>query len=452
MKGRLSQEKSRSQKTLAGPVEISGIGLFTGISVTIKILPAKEDFGIVFKRVDLPNAPEVKASLSSVVATPRCTVLGNGEAVVQTVEHLLAALAAYEIDNVLIEINGPEIPILDGSAKQFVEKIEAVGTKELSKAKPIYTLKNPVYYSDKDIHIIAIPSDEFRVSFTLQFPSTHSIATQFASFPVNASIFAKDIAPARTFSAYEEIAPLIEKGVIKGGSLENAVLIQEGKVRNPEGLRMPDEFVRHKILDVIGDLSLINFSFKAHITAIRSGHASNFAFAKVLESHLRKSIQEGERIMGDHSSKNLSTVFDVKEIAKILPHRYPFLLVDRIVYLSLEENVIIGQKSVTMNEQFFQGHFPDVPIMPGVLILEALAQTGGILVHQNGYNDRIAVLLNINNAKFRRPVVPGDQLMLHAQGLHFSSKGGRVLAKATVNGQLAVEAEIGFALVHKEQL
>lgn len=283
-------DKQRTQKTIKNAVEISGIGLFSGQSVHMKIKPAPVDSGIVFFRTDLPGAFPIRASVSSVVATPRCTVLGKDSAVIQTVEHLLAALSAYEIDNAYVEIDGSEVPVLDGSSIPFVQLLKQSGIEQQGSTKPVYKLVEPLFYADKDIQIVAIPADEFRVSYTLQFPAIYSIATQYASFPVNPEVFETQIAPARTFSAYEEIAPLIEKGLIKGGSLENAVLIQKGEVLNPEGVRMPDEFVRHKILDVIGDLSLVSFTFIAHVIAIRSGHASNFAFAKILEHNFKMEI------------------------------------------------------------------------------------------------------------------------------------------------------------------
>ncbi|MBS0620295.1 MAG: UDP-3-O-[3-hydroxymyristoyl] N-acetylglucosamine deacetylase [Verrucomicrobia bacterium] len=453
------------QRTLHQAVSADGIGLFTGEPVTLRLCPAEAGQGILFKRTDLPHQPLIPARLENIQGTPRCTLIGSGPDKVQTVEHLLAALRAYGIDNLLIEISGSEVPIFDGSSAHFVNMIEEAGVRELDVEREVIKLKTPLYWSQGETHIIALPAEEYRISYTLHYPHEAAIGTQFYSFTLNSEHFKKEIAPCRTFSIYEEIAPMIEKGLVKGGSLENAVIIKEGAVANPEGLRFPDEMVRHKILDVIGDLSLMP-PFLAHIIAVRSGHTSNTTFAKALLNHISVSSpsepaqsrqgrghlnKNGEFVMGAPAS-NSSVVLNIKEISKILPHRYPFLLVDKVTYLNLEDNEIIGQKNVTMNEQFFQGHFPDAPIMPGVLILEALAQAGGILVHKKGYNEKIAVLLNINNAKFRKPVVPGDVLMLHAKGLHFSGKGGRIMAKALVGEQLAVEAEIAFAMVDKQQL
>lgn len=438
----------RKQRTLKHSVCFSGISLFTGIQTNLRLMPAPADHGIVFLRTDLSEKHPIKAHIDNVQSTPRCTILGNKDVSIQTVEHLLAALSAYGIDNVLIEVDSPEIPIGDGSSAPFCALLDEAGLQEQEQEIPIYKLKKPLYFSKGDIHLIALPSDEFRVSYSLDYPHSSFLRSQYYSVHINQNNFKNEIASSRTFSLFEEIEPMIAKGIIKGGSLDNGVIIKGMEVLNPGGLRYPNEMVRHKILDVVGDLSLIGAPICAHIVAVRSGHATNSEFTKMLLNHFKAEYN----FKMPSSSPRPPVVLDVKQIIRILPHRYPILLVDRIVYMNLEENVIIGQKNVTVNEHFFQGHFPDVPIMPGVLILEALAQTGGILVHQKGHNEKIAVLLNINNAKFRRPVVPGDVLMLHATGLHISQKAGKVLAKATVNDQLAVEAEIGFALVDKEQL
>lgn len=271
---------SQRQRTLKAPIYLSGNALFTGAHVHVKILPAACGFGIVFQRTDLPNRPQLPAKLQHVQATPRCTILGMGGVVVQTVEHLLSALCACGVDNALIEIDGAELPIFDGSAKEFVEQIEAVGVCEQEEPKVVYRLAAPISWSQGDVHLIALPSDEYRITYTLFYPHSSIVGTQYYSVQVNEDRFKKEIAPCRTFCIYEEVAPLVEKGLIKGGGLENAVIIKDNRVANPGGLRFPDEMVRHKILDMVGDLSLMGFSFLAHIIAIRSGHSSNVAFAK----------------------------------------------------------------------------------------------------------------------------------------------------------------------------
>jgi UDP-3-O-[3-hydroxymyristoyl] N-acetylglucosamine deacetylase len=274
------------QKTLQRSVSATGVGLFSGKEVSMRLCPAEENTGIVFQRTDLPHRPVIAARSENVQGNPRCTIIGDGKDFVQTVEHLLAALRACDIDNALVEISGYEVPIFDGSAHHFVLMIEEAGVRELSSERNLFRLKCPVFWSKGDIHLIAIPSNEYRLSYTLHYPHSTTIGTQFYTFVLTPEGFKNEIALCRTFSIYEEIAPMIEKGLIKGGSLDNAVIIKEDAVVNPEGLRYPDEMVRHKILDLIGDLSLVP-PFMGHVVAVRSGHASNNAFAKELFNHIK---------------------------------------------------------------------------------------------------------------------------------------------------------------------
>ncbi|HSX12068.1 MAG TPA: UDP-3-O-acyl-N-acetylglucosamine deacetylase [Rhabdochlamydiaceae bacterium] len=278
---------SQMQKTLSESVSISGIGLFSGEKVTLTIHPAPSGTGILFQRIDLPDRPVIPATLDYVVSTPRCTVLGQKKCSIYTVEHLLASLKACGIDNAWIELNGPEVPILDGSSIQFVELIESAGIAVQDKEKTFYLLSTPLFWSQGDIHLIALPSEEYRISYTLHYPHSKILRSQYFSKEIDAKVFKTEIASCRTFCLYEEITPMIEKGLIKGGTLENGVIIKEDSVMNPEGLRFPDEMVRHKVLDLIGDLSLIPISFYAHIIAIRAGHASNVAFGKDLFNHIK---------------------------------------------------------------------------------------------------------------------------------------------------------------------
>lgn len=277
----------KSQQTLARSVSASGIGLFTGEEASVRLCPAESGSGIIFQRTDLPHKPLLPARLDFVQQTPRCTILGQNGISLQTVEHILAALRACEIDNALIEVSGPEIPIFDGSAAPFVEMIVKSGIAILDGVKHRLKVTAPIYWTKGDVHIVALPSDEYRISYTLHYPHSTFIGTQFYSFQVTPEGFKKEIAPCRTFSLYEEIAPMIDKGLIKGGSLENAVIVKDGVIINPEGVRFTEEMVRHKILDMIGDLSLVGISFSAHIIAIRSGHASNTAFARELFNHFK---------------------------------------------------------------------------------------------------------------------------------------------------------------------
>ena len=280
----------KKQRTLQNPISLQGIGLFSGEYVTVRLSPAKSNMGIAFQRTDLPQQPILPARLEYVQGTPRCTILGSNGIYIQTVEHILAALRAYEIDNLLIEISGSEVPVYDGSSAAFVKAIEESGICEQDEPKQFFQLKSPLFWSEGDTHIVALPSEEYRISYTLHYPHSKILGSQFYSVLVNQETFKTEIAPCRTFSLFEEIAPLMEKGLIKGGSLENALIIKNDQVVNPEGVRFPDEMVRHKILDIIGDLSLIEYYFSAHIIAIRSGHTSNNAFAKELLNHIKMEI------------------------------------------------------------------------------------------------------------------------------------------------------------------
>lgn len=276
------------QKSIESEKSISGIGLFTGSRVSMTLKPAKENHGIVFQRVDLPDKPLIQARLSNVKETPRCTILGYDQSSVRTVEHLLSALNAYEIDNVLIEIKGPEVPVCDGSSKAFVEMIEKAGVRELNAEKQLIVLSKPIYWSQQEVHIVALPSNDFRITYLLHYPKTDILKSQYYTSVVDPYIYKEELSPCRTFSVYEEIEPLLEKGFMKGGGLNNAVIIKDNKILNPDGIRFPEEMARHKILDLIGDLSLLGGKIFGHIIAIRSGHFSNISFArkvlKILET------------------------------------------------------------------------------------------------------------------------------------------------------------------------
>lgn len=280
----------KQARTLSKEVARKGIGLFTGVSSELKFIPAPAGHGIVFQRVDLKDCPLLPGQLKNVQGTPRCTILGCGDASIQTVEHVLAALAAYGIDNLLIQLDGPEIPVFDGSSLEFVQMIEEAGVAPLDQQIPVYQLLRPVYWSQGDIHIVALPSEEYKISYTLHYPQSQLLHSQFFTVQVNADRFKREVAPCRTFSLYEEILPFIERGLLKGGSLDNAVIVKDDKVMNPEGLRFANEMARHKALDMIGDLSLIGVPFLAHVIAIRSGHYANNAFAKELLNHIQLEI------------------------------------------------------------------------------------------------------------------------------------------------------------------
>lgn len=277
----------KHQRSLKKPATLSGIGLFTGAKSGLTLRPAPEGTGILFQRMDLPSKPTLAANVENVLETPRCTILGNSEFQIQTVEHILSALKAFDLDNLIIEIDGPEIPSCDGSSLPFVEIIEKSGVLSQTATKKVYHLDTPVFWSKGDVHLVALPAEEFRISYTLNYPNSDLLKSQFYTVHVNEETYKQEIAPARTFSLYEEVVPLIEKGNIKGGRLDNAVIIKGDSILNPEGVRYRDEMVRHKILDLIGDLSLVGDSFHAHVIAIRSGHFSNTSFAKELLNNFK---------------------------------------------------------------------------------------------------------------------------------------------------------------------
>lgn len=282
MTGSESADKAEKQKTLKNEVLASGIGLFTGEKVSLRIVPAPADSGILFRRTDLPEKPEIPAHLSFVRETPRCTRLADSKLSVHMVEHLLSALAGLGVDNAIIEVEGPEILAADGSAQLFVELITKAGLKEQNTDRKFLKITKPIYWSDKEVHLVGLPADEFRISYTMHYPQSALLKSQFYTVSLNPDTFKEEIAPCRTFSLYEEILPFIEKGMIKGGGLQNALVIKGDHIMNPEGARFPDEMVRHKILDLIGDLKLIGMPILGHIISVRSGHASNIAFAKHL--------------------------------------------------------------------------------------------------------------------------------------------------------------------------
>lgn len=286
----LSDEMSSSrkhQRSLKKSASITGIGLFTGQKAELTLRPAPEETGILFRRVDLPSKPTLAAHVEHVLETPRCTILGTKEFQVQTVEHILSALKAFDIDNVIIEVDGCEIPSCDGSALPFVEMIRQAGVLSQKATKKIHHLESPVFWSKGGVHLVALPAEEFRISYTLSYPNSELLKSQFYTVHINEETYAEEIAPARTFSLYEEVVPLIEKGNIKGGRLDNAVIIKGDSILNPEGVRYRDEMVRHKILDLIGDLSLVDDPFYAHVIAIRSGHFSNTSFARELVNNFK---------------------------------------------------------------------------------------------------------------------------------------------------------------------
>ncbi len=442
------------QKTLKEPVSFSGIGLHTGSTTTITFKPAPVNTGIKFIRVDQPNSGEIAADIKNLIDVKRGTNIGLGNVKVHTVEHILSALSGLGIDNIYIEINANEPPVGDGSALPFIQTLQKTSMVEQDAPRKYYELKEPVYYVHEDTSIIALPAADFKVSLTMVY-NHPLVKSQHASFTVTPETFIKELAPARTFCFDFEIETLKKQGLAKGGNLTNAVVIGEKDIHNE--LRFPDEFVRHKILDLIGDFYLLGQPLKAHIIAVKCGHPSNVAFVQKLRELKAKeasptlkepkgAAQKNDRYADLDLDKPL---MDINEVQKVLPHRPPFLLVDKILKIE-EDKKAIGLKNVTINEDFFRGHFPGHPVMPGVLLIESMAQVAGVLLLKKSENaGKLAYFMTIDKVKFRQTVVPGDTIFFEAELLKVKSKTGIVSGKAYINSKLVAEAEFMFTLVDR---
>jgi UDP-3-O-[3-hydroxymyristoyl] N-acetylglucosamine deacetylase/3-hydroxyacyl-[acyl-carrier-protein] dehydratase len=433
------------QHTLAGPATLEGTSLHTGQKVTLTLKPAPEGHGFKFRRIDLPDQPFINADVDKVQTVERATTLAEGSVKVHTVEHVISALTGMGVDNALIEMDANEPPIGDGSARPFVEMIRKAGIVAQPSPRRVWEIRETIHQETADGTLITIvPCKTFKISVTNVGPDGRF--TQYFSSEITPEKYEKEIAPARTFVYYEDVKPLLEKGLIKGGSLESAVVIRGDEIMSKEPMRFNNEFARHKALDIIGDLMLSGVRIHGHVIAVKPGHGPNTKMAATLKAEYQRmrsmvpaavSIPDGE------------SVLDIHEVLKILPHRYPFLMVDRIVDC-LGENKCTGVKNVTMNEPYFPGHFPGHPIMPGVLQLEAMAQVSSVLMLRKPENvGKIGYFMSADNVKWRRPVLPGDTLLIESEIIKIRGSIGQTRCRCLVNNEVVSEAELKFALMDR---
>jgi UDP-3-O-[3-hydroxymyristoyl] N-acetylglucosamine deacetylase/3-hydroxyacyl-[acyl-carrier-protein] dehydratase len=418
-------------------VPLSGVGIHTGTECRVTFAPAAPNSGITFTRTDLAGAPTIPATLSCVTAVDRRTVLSGGGAEVHTVEHVLAAVVALEIDDLVIELSGPEPPILDGSFKPFLEALEAARPVGHGGAPSLFAVHDAFTVKEADSEYLVGPAARLRLHATIEFAHP-LIGRQSAAYDISGDVFRRELAPARTFGFMREVEALRARGLIAGGTTGNAIVLDDTGVVDTT-LLWPDEFVRHKLSDLLGDLALVGGRVRAQVVAMRPSHRGNLALARAIR--LRAS-----RPMGG------APLMDIRKILDVIPHRYPMLLVDRIIEVE-EKKRIVGIKNVTFNEPFFQGHFPGHPVMPGVLIIEAMAQVGGMLlmsfVNPEDYHRKVVYFMSLDAVKFRRPVTPGDQLRCELEMVQFRGKTCRMKGVAYVDGNVVCEAEMMAALVDK---
>jgi UDP-3-O-[3-hydroxymyristoyl] N-acetylglucosamine deacetylase / 3-hydroxyacyl-[acyl-carrier-protein] dehydratase len=426
------------QRTIAKEISFNGVGLHTANKSNVTLRGADVDTGIVFIRKDLTGKPEVRACVENMLSSersPRRTSIEKNSACVQTVEHLMAALSGLGIDNLYVELDNNELPGLDGSSLGYLELLQTAGIKEQEKERYCFSLQEPITIEEGGASITARPSSEFKISYTLDY-NFEIPKTEFIELAINPETFKNEIASARTFCLESEAAQLQGEGLGLGANYENTLVLDKSGAVIKNKVRFPNEAVRHKVLDLIGDLYFTGYPIKAHIIALKSGHSLNLKLVnKIAEQRKRESMN------------TQNGVLEVTDIMKIIPHREPFLFVDRITKIEYGKRAT-GIKNVTINDYFFKGHFPGKPVMPGVIIIEAMAQVAGVMMLASEENrGKLAFFMSIDNVKFRKPVVPGDQLVFEVEAVKVKSKTGQVRGRALVDGKVVAEADLMFALV-----
>ena len=459
------------QQTLAAPISFSGKGLHTGVTVNMTVNPSADNTGIVFRRIDLEGAPTVPALCEYVTDTSRGTTIEKGAAKVSTIEHIISALWTMGVDNALVDIDGPETPIMDGSAREYVERIQQVGLVEQKAPRKYYEVTEKQVYTipDKGVAIIIYPDDEFTVSVHIDFNSK-VVGNQYATLDMY-SKYTEDIAPCRTFCFLHELEPLLKMNLIKGGDLDNAIVVVENPVSDEQlehlkqvfnkddirvtggylnnlELRASNELARHKLLDLLGDFALLGMRIKGRVWASRPGHYANTEFMKQLLVSIRR---DGEKPAFKYSPSK-KPILDINDVRKLLPHRYPFLLIDKVFHI--DDKSIGAIKNITANEPQFSGHFPEEPVMPGVLLVEAMAQAGGIIAMKGVENpeEYSTYFLRIDGVRFKRKVVPGDTMQIEAHMIEPLRRGiASIIGKIFVGGQLACEATLMAQIVKNKK-
>jgi UDP-3-O-[3-hydroxymyristoyl] N-acetylglucosamine deacetylase/3-hydroxyacyl-[acyl-carrier-protein] dehydratase len=441
------------QQTLRQSATFSGVGLHSGNDVRMTFLPAPPNAGIRFRRIDLEGKPEIEAHIDNVSTTNRSTSLSKGNAKIHTVEHVLAAFAGRGVDNAIVELDSNEPPIADGSAREYVKMIQEAGVVAQDEPREVFYIQTPLSFQSGETTLSVFPHESLKITCTSA--DAKGRFTQFYSVTVTPETWERDLAHARTFCFFEEIEYLIKNGLIKGGSLENAVVIRDDAILTNEPLRYANEFVRHKILDMIGDLSLAGRPIAGHVIAVKPGHSANCELARQISLQMRKPLEAAQSFTpppqpapgpeGESFAVRDGEELDTARLMKILPHRYPFLMVDRIT--KIDGNKIVGLKNVTANEPYFQGHFPGHPIMPAVLQLEAIAQVAGIMMLRQAENfGKLAYFMSAERVRLRKPVRPGDTLVISVEFIKSRGKIGKAKGLCTVDGQTVSEAEVTFML------